>query len=270
MKTKFFYAFVCLLIPVTVMAHDMWLVPTRQTVPAGDLAEITIAVGMDFPASLNAIAADRITLIATDGINSLDDLTIKPDEENNVTKLTFLPKKPGVWIVGCSTRTNRIELEAKKFNDYLLHDGLPQVLAGRLDRDELNRDATEQYSKYTKTLVVAEGENAHAVPQVWRQPLGHKLEIVLLENPLDKTAGETLKAQVLFDGTPLESANLCWDEPGNGEKFSGQTWTNANGEAMVPLAQSGLMTLRLVHMTRPETTDHEWESFWSSFTFSIP
>ena len=32
----------------------------------------------------------------------------------------------------------------------------------------------------------------------------------------------------------------------------------------------GLMTLRLVHMTRPQAADHEWESFWASFTFRVP
>jgi len=39
--------------------------------------------------------------------------------------------------------------------------------------------------------------------------------------------------------------------------------------ALAPLRQRGLMTLRLVHMTRPETQDFEWESFWASFTFRL-
>lgn len=93
---------------------------------------------------------------------------------------------------------------------------------------------------------------------------------MLLADPLSTPTGGTLPVQVLFRGAPLVRANLCWDHPGNGEDFTGQTWTDADGRALVPLAREGPMTLRLVHMTRPQKPEHEWESFWASFTFRIP
>lgn len=52
-----------------------------------------------------------------------------------------------------------------------------------------------------------------------------------------------------------------WDLPGNGTDFAGCTWTDARGESLVPIAQVGWMTLRLVHMTRPQTQAHDYESF---------
>jgi len=180
---------------------------------------------------------------------------------------SFTPTTPGVWMVSAVTVPNRLELEAAKFNDYLLHDGLAHVLAGRMDRGELDRDATERYSKYVKALVrvgeAAGGGEARAV-------LGQALEVVPVDEPLAVSIGETLAVRVLFRGEPLERANLCWDHPGNGEDFSGQTWTDAEGRALVPIGAPGLMTLRLVHMTRPMTEDHEWESFWASYTFRVP
>ena len=46
--------------------------------------------------------------------------------------------------------------------------------------------------------------------------------------------------------------------------------TDAKGEALVPIARGGLMTLRLTHMTRPKAADYEWESFWATLTFRAP
>jgi hypothetical protein len=46
--------------------------------------------------------------------------------------------------------------------------------------------------------------------------------------------------------------------------------TDKRGEALVPVARTGLMTIRLTHMTRPKATDYEWESFWTTLTFRVP
>jgi hypothetical protein len=253
-------------LPLPALAHDMWLVPPGSS-PVEQPVEVTVSVGMDFPISLDAIDPARVTMAAVGPGGESAQLAIRADEQEARTTATFTPTTPGAWVVSAETRPNRLELEAAKFNDYLLHDGLPHVLAGRMDRGELDRDATERYSKYVKTLVgVGDsdrgGEAALAV-------LGHRLEIVPLADPLAVSVGDTLGVRVFFQGEPLERANLCWDHPGNGEDFTGQTWTDAEGRALVPIARSGLMTVRLVHMTRPMAQDYEWESFWASYTFRV-
>lgn len=253
----------CLCLPA--LAHDMWLVPPGDS-SVGRPVEVEVSVGMDFPASLDAIDPERLTMTVVGSGGESAEVTLRADEGATRTVASFTPTTPGVWMVSAVTRPNRLELEAVKFNDYLLHDGLPHVLAGRMDRGELDRDATERYSKYVKTVVpVSEahgGDGARAV-------VGHTLEIVPLADPLAVSVGETLAVRVLFQGKPLERANLCWDHPGNGEDFTGQTWTHEDGRALVPVGKSGLMTLRLVHMTRPMTDDYEWESFWASYAFRV-
>ncbi len=250
-----------------VVAHDMWLVPPDRTVKLGTSAEVVIAVGMDFPNSLNAITPSRLKVAARDFSHEVGGLQVEQNEKLKQTTISFSPDKAGSWLVSCQTEPRQLEMKAAAFNEYLLHDGLPLTLGQRMESGELDRDAREQYSKYTKALLqVGEGESK----PVERVVLGHKLEIVLLDNPFEKEPGETLMARVLFQGQPLAGANLCWDHPGNGEAFSGQTWTDSEGKAMVPISRTGLMTLRLVHMTRPDSKDFEWESFWSSFTLRIP
>jgi hypothetical protein len=250
-------------------AHDMWLVPRSHIVDADSDIRVVVAVGMDFPNSEHAIAPQRLTPLAICDGSGIDEFRFSHSEADKQTTITITPSREGAWIIGCSTRPNRIELEAGEFNSYLLHDGMPHVLAGRIERGELERDAIEQYSKYTKTLVVSGQAEPASLDAAVATPVGHRLEILLERNPHACRPGTTLTAQVLFDGEPLPHANLCWDHPGNGHDFSGHSWTDPKGKAMVPLARPGLMTLRLVHMTRPEGAEHEWESFWSSFTFVV-
>jgi hypothetical protein len=168
-------------------------------------------------------------------------------------------------MVEATTRPNFLALEAERFNHYLLHDGLAHVLHARMDRGELGEDSREQYSKYVKAIVQVGDEPGDRTDFT----VGHKLEIVPLAHPLSVGVGDTLAVEVRFEGEPLSHANLCWDHPGNGEDFSGQTWTDEQGRTLVPIAKTGPMTLRLIHMTRPRTADYEWESFWSSFTFHV-
>jgi hypothetical protein len=133
-----------------------------------------------------------------------------------------------------------------------------------MDRGELDRDAVEQYSKFVQTRIPVGDVTASR-----EGLLGHTLEIELLDDPLHAEIGSTLRARVYFRREPLVRANLCWDLPGNGEDFAGQTWTDAKGEALIPVSAEGPVTIRLVHMTRPQLPEHEWESFWSSYTFRI-
>ncbi len=259
-----FCVLACLALPAR--AHDMWLVPPGSA-PAGEPVDVEVSVGMDFPASLNAIDPGRVTVTVLGPGGESAKVSLRAVEEESRTVATFTEPLPGAWLVSAVTRPNRLELDAAKFNDYLLHDGLPHVLAGRMDRGELERDATERYSKYVKTVVPVgdSSERREAALAV----LGQVLEIVPLADPLATSVGDTLAVRVLFRGEPLTRANLCWDHPGNGEDFTGQTWTDAEGRALVPINKSGLMTLRLVHMTRPMTDDYEWESFWASYTFRV-
>lgn len=256
-------AFALLCLPA--VAHDMWLVPPEGG-RVGEPVEVVVSVGMDFPNSLNAIDPARLTTRALGPAGASAEVQVRALEDEKRTTTSFTPTAPGAWMLSTVTRPKQLDMKAAKFNDYLLHDGLPHVLAGRMDRGEWDRDAVERYSKYVKCAVrVGEAMDAGAAQAV----LGHTLEIVPLADPFDVSVGQTLAVRVLYEGQPLERANLCWDHPGNGEDFTGQTWTDRNGKALVPIGKSGPMTLRLIHMTRPMKDDYEWESFWASYTFRV-
>jgi hypothetical protein len=247
------------------LAHDLWLVPPAEA-SSGVPLELALAVGMDFPTSISALTPERVTVRAHGPDGAARALTPEAGGEL-VTVARLAPDAKGLWTAAAVTRRNVLSLEAAKFNDYLLHDGLAHVLAQRMDEGTLGEPAVERYSKHVKALFAVDGSNDGP----FATPLGLELEIVPLANPLAAQVGGALPVRVLFAGAPLERANVCWDHPGNGEAFSGQTWTDARGETLVPVARPGPMTLRLVHMTRPAgDPDVQWESFWSSLTFHVP
>src|SRR5262249_7251857 len=158
-----------------------------------------------------------------------------------------------------------ITLAADEFNAYLVSDGMPHIYQLRAKEKTLHQPAVERYSKSPKVLIrVDDGQGDSC------RVVGLPLEIVPAQNPFTLKVGDTLRVRVLFQGKPLTDAPLGWTHPGDGDLPRGTVRTDAKGEALVPVARTGLMTIRLTHMTRPETKDYQWESFWTTLTFRLP
>ncbi len=245
--------------------HDLWLIPD---VAPGVGKPVTVRAhsGMDFPKSEHApdpAAFKQRLVIEPDGTKG--DLGAAGKEEKSGL-LRVEPAKPGIYVVAVETQPRLITLEADKFNAYLVSDGLPQVYLQRSKDGSLNQPGKERYSKSPKALMRVGNRKAGDATR----PVGLPLEIVPLQDPFPLKIGETLAVRVMFRGAALPEANLGWDWPDDGEAASGTVRTDAKGEALIPIARTGLFTIRLTHMTRPKHADYEWESFWTTLTFRIP
>jgi hypothetical protein len=207
-RTALVTAVVCLLLSaIAPLPHDTWLLALHDSDGA---ITLSIRVGMDFPESVNSIPAERLrgAVIDHEGnvspIGGWQSSTEADRTESRVGRLA-----PGLHIAFVDTQPRLLEMSVRKFNDYLLHDGLWPVLA--------------------------EGPIAG-----FDRATGQRFEIIPLENPLTAKSSDSLRVRVVFDGAPLVRALLCWDHPGNGEDFTGTTFTDAMGEAIVPLTRPGL------------------------------
>jgi uncharacterized GH25 family protein len=250
--------------PRSVAAHDLWLVPDGDARPGMPLT-VRANSGMNFPNSVHApdTAAFLRRVVITPAGSEVE--AEAAGKEGDSGLLRFKSAESGVHVVAVETRPRVIELDAEKFNEYLVADGLPHIYRLRAAEKTLDQPARERYSKSPK-LIVQVGAGGGGDPC---RVVGLPLEIVPLRSPLKLRIGETLAVRVLFQGKPLGEANLGWDLPDDGDAPSGTVRTDARGEALVPIARTGLMTIRLTHMTRPKADDHEWESFWTTLTFRI-
>jgi uncharacterized GH25 family protein len=250
-------------------AHDLWLVPPEKA-EAKSLSTIEAISGTKFPKGDRApdtAKFKRRLLVNPDGADGVLTAAGKKDQSGLLTaELTAEPARPGVYIAAAQTEPNLITLKAAEFNNYLVSDGLAHVYRLRHKEGTLDQPGRERYSKSPKAIfrvgTGGEGDPCRVV--------GLPLEIVPLRSPFGLKVGDTLRVRVLFQKKPLPGANLGWDAPGEGDEPLGTARTDAQGEALIPVAQTGLMTIRLTHMTRPKAKEYEWESFWTTLTFHVP
>lgn len=250
--------------PPATLAHDLWLIPEGQ-LAVGKPAIIRANVGMAFPESVQAPDPSRWKarrLLPPEGAEATLDAA---GQEGKSGLMRFTPAQAGIYAVAVETQPKVLSLSAERFNEYLVSDGLPHIYRLRAKEGLLDRPARERYSKSPKALLrvgTGGGDPCRAV--------GLPLEIVPLRNPFAVKPGEALRVRVLFTGKPLAEANLGWQHPGDGDTARGTVRTEAKGEALIPIARAGLVTIRLTHMTRPMAEDYEWESFWTTLTFVVP
>jgi len=255
---------VLLVVPLS-FAHDLWLIPPTKSEPDQQL-RILAHSGMDFPKSEHApdpAKFARRLIINPDG----KEAALEPAGTEGLSGLlAFRPQKSGVYVVAVETTPKLITLDADKFNSYLVSDGLPHIYLLRAKEKTLDQPGRERYSKSPKALLRVGKEAAGDASKA----VGLPLEIVPLKDPFTLKPGDTLPVRVLFQNKPLADANLGWAHPDEGEMPRGTVRTDGKGEALIPIGKTGLMTIRLTHMTRPKAKDYEWESFWTTLTWMVP
>ena len=254
-------------IPVSVVAHDFWLQPDNFMPAAGADVNVRLFVGDHFANQKErAFQKKRTVRIQWFATKMTKDITAR-GQEGSKPFIQFSPQHKGQHLITLERDWAHIELEAKKFNSYLEHEGLKNILKHRHDAGEDNKVGKERYRRYLKSLMQVGGQN----DQTWKRQTGHRLEIVPLSNPYGHKPGDQLKVLVLFDGKPLSNAQIeaCHRGP---KKVNIQSErTDKSGQVAIKLNYAGPWLVRLVHMRKcTEDPGYDWESFWSAFSFALP
>ncbi|MEM6525511.1 MAG: DUF4198 domain-containing protein, partial [Bacteroidota bacterium] len=216
------------------------------------------------------------------------------DQDSTVTQLSFNSGGEGTYVVGVSTKARNIELTAEKFNSYLKHDGVLDMLQERTDHNLLDQDAIESYEKHVKAIY----QVGDMKTDDWSTVLGYPIEFVPKSNPYEKYTGDKLDVQLLLEGKPLSNQLVFADYIKIGHSHSNdhhdhdhkhddghqhshdnhdhthatnqQLRTNDQGVVTVDLPEDGIYYLRTIHMTR--VTDNEeltHQSKWATLTLGV-
>jgi hypothetical protein len=243
-------------------AHDLFLKLERYFVAPGARLVVRVLNGT-FTTSEAAVAKDRvrdIALLAPSGVLRLD--TAAWTSRGDTSVLSVELGETGTYVIGVSTRPRELTLEAKEFNDYLVHDGLPDVLAARRDANELDRPARERYSKHVKALVQAGHRRSEGYPT----ELGYPAELIPLDNPYELESGGLLRVRAVVDGSPVASQLVI----AGGPRAPQSVRTDSAGVARFRLRSPGSWYVKFIHM-RPVTGDTtlDYESKWATLTFGV-
>ncbi|MBW1294791.1 DUF4198 domain-containing protein [Aquimarina litoralis] len=123
------------------------------------------------------------------------------DQDSTITKLTFDTGEPGTYVAGVSTKARNIELTADKFNNYLKHDGVLDMLEYRTNNNLLDQNAVESYQKHVKAIY----QVGDIKTEDWKTILGYPIEFVPQANPYEKYSGDKIAIKLLLDGKPLSN-----------------------------------------------------------------
>jgi uncharacterized GH25 family protein len=249
-------------------AHDLFLRADSFFVPPNSIVRLRALSGT-FSESENSVSRDRLrdlSVVSASGRSHPD--TMQWSATGDTSVLSVRVGSAGTYVVGASLRPREITLKAKEFNAYLADDGIPEVLATRKKKNELNKDATERYSKHIKALVQAGSARTGDFSAV----LDYPAEIIPLDNPYSLGRGSTLRVRALVDGkTVANQTVVAGGRSPTGARFREQrVRTNASGVARIHLAGKGqwyVKFLRMVPFTGSERIDYE--SKWATLTFEL-
>ncbi|MGH7569557.1 MAG: DUF4198 domain-containing protein [Gemmatimonadales bacterium] len=256
MKRSLVVAIGCLLLASWAAAHDFWLVPVGE--------EIRGINGSNFPVSANAVAPSRLAeAVAVSGAGRKRLEVIGTRDSMLILKAD--PGIGGIFYAAVALHPRRINLSGTDFNEYLLHDGLPQIHALRQQGGQLDSSAVERYQKFAKALIARPGAGSVAL-----EPVGQRLELVPLADPAALRPGDTLRVEVRFENRPIGGLTIhagFEGQPGGGHAQTHRS--DARGRVAVPIGRTGLWYVRTIHMREVNEPPFQWESFWASLTFTV-
>ncbi len=257
---------ICCLV-VSAQAHDLFLKFDTYFLRSNSQATVRLLNG-SFRGSEGAVARDRmldVSLVASDGKISHPEAIMWRDE-GATALLNLQTDVAGTYGVSVSTKPREIDLKSKDFNEYLSHDGLPDILAARRKNGELSKDVRERYSKHVRAIF----QVGDARTDSYKMPLGYPIEIIPQQNPYDLRVGQTLEVLCTLDGRPLVNQFVLAGRETRG-RMSRETSsrTDAYGIARFKLGGAGKWYLKMIHMTPVTNSDVNYESKWATLTFEI-
>jgi hypothetical protein len=278
MRSRIVLVSTLLLCAVTILyAHELYIKLDSYFLDPNTSVTVPILNGT-FDLSENSITRDRvpdISVVSPAGRVHID--TTQWLAEGDTTFLTFETGEEGTYVIGASTRPRDLGLAAADFNEYLEHDGIPDVLEARRQNNELEVDVWERYSKHVKAVVQVGDEvtKQKSKWQFWKKQveltymtvLGYPAEIVLLGNPYAITVGDSLQVRCLVDGNPVDNQLVVAGQEG-GENMM-ETRTDPEGVATLQLGAAGKWFVRFINMVPSSVEDISYESKWATLTFEL-
>lgn len=248
-------------------AHDMFLRADRFfAAPQGEV--LVRLLNGTFSQSENAIVKTRVRDASVAGPRGRIPVDMATwTETGDTTTFTVQVGAAGTYAVGVSTRPSLIELKAEDFNAYLRDDGIPDVLADRRTRKELDKPARERYHKHVKALL----QVGDVLGESYATVFGYPAEIIPLSNPYALKAGGTLRIRVTVDNTPVGNQFILF----GGRDASGarieprNVRSSADGTASIPISSAGEWYVKFIRMTRVTADTVDYESKWATLTFAV-
>lgn len=237
-----------------VLAHEFWIEPATFTPAAGARVDLRLKVGDGFPGEpVRRNPKHQRAFFVAHGGTRTQVAGLDGKDPAGVVRL----ERPGLHVVGYRSTPTFVELDAKKFEAYLVEEGLDSARRLRRERGETGKPGRELYSRCAKSLLVVPGGAAARDTR-----LGLELEIVAEAIRPDGRC----TFRVWHGDAPLPGALVRAFHPRTDRPMLART--DAEGRATFRLERAGRWLIGSVHMREaPSGARADWESLWASLTF---
>lgn len=248
---------------LAVSGHEFWLQPGRYIYNPGDTALIRFRVGENFEGENWNGNNTRISFLSLYNNGQVKDISDLLSAAAGDSIDLPLPDE-GTYIVAYNGRNSYIELDAAKFEAYLLEDGLQDAIAYRKKHRETENMSREYYQRSVKTILQSGKKFDDTYSRVTALPL----DIILQVHPYQISKTCQIKAKVLFQGYPYEQALVNIWHRKNNKTIRTQVYTNKHGIVEFPVSPTGqwmVSTVKMLHLENDPRAN--WQSYWGSCTW---
>ncbi len=268
MKRKTILAFLlCALLALPAFAHDLFLKPDSFFVKVNQKISISVMNGT-FQTSEGAVSFARLTDVSVVSPSGVRANSKETDFTKNETTafMNLVPTEAGNYVVGLSTMWRENSLPAKEFNEYLVGEGIPDILENRKRDKELEIDGRYRYSKYVKTILQAGNKQTDSYKTV----LGYAVEMIPQSNPYKLKKGSTIEILCLKDGKPLVGQTVLTGYESGGKLAAEKSVrSDAKGIIKINLDGAGKWYAKFINMVKIDDPKLNYESKWATLTFEI-
>lgn len=245
-------------------AHEFWLQPKKFKYNVGEEMKVDFMVGEGFTGELWDLGVHKVEKSEIHFAGGSADLTkqIKSTKGNN---LSYKFLKEGTHLLTLQSNAAYIEMEATKFNEYLVEDGLDDITELRTKNNELDKPSKEFYQRFAKVLV----QSGSKTDNTFSKRVNFPVEIVPLSNPYALKSGDYLECRVFAQGKPSAHQLVkVWSHVGN-RVFLQNIYTEDDGTLKFPISSSGPWMVSTVKMIPLDKEGADYKSMWASLVFGI-
>ncbi len=122
------------------------------------------------------------------------------------------------------------------------------------------------YEKFSKAIISTDREDL-----AFRKPVGHKLEIVPLDNPNTIQPGKEIRLQVLYNDTPLTTEVYATYDGFSTHPNTYAYYSSSDGEGQVAvkITQQGTWMVRVEHEITASTEDYDKQVLRAVLLFGV-
>jgi uncharacterized GH25 family protein len=248
----------------TIFAHEYILLAYKFIVKHGDKLELHLFVADGFNIELERPFQKAITkqfvMVNENGVTDLK----ANSKEGALPILEIDVDFKGLALIHMERDYAGITLPNDEFQSYLAVDNIENIGIN----DSTKSTQSERYTRYIKTLIQS---NPKEKDSLFKKTIGHKFEIILLQNPYKLQLNDWIYAKILFEGEPLtDKVITARNRIGNEPSISQYSRTDQEGICSFKLEREGDWFFHATHMIAgPVKEGIDWESFWTTYSFGF-